>query len=159
MLSTCHSILQQSPVLVCLLYVKTGKSRLWYLRYFHFRCFLACLHENSKWNPVVTGKCLRPLCILKKDISWPWRYRTLVQPEPSEHWNPRCREGAGELWKSGPPSHSASKGRSAGNGSFLPWGVSQAAHRSPAPSFSTLLEVFYLWICQKEKLCLFEVCV
>lgn len=66
-----------------MLIVELGKSMLWDLRYFHFRWLLslACLHENSKWKPLVSVKCLRPWSILEKEIL----DLTLTQLEPFEH--------------------------------------------------------------------------
>lgn len=163
MLSTCLLILQKSSVLICLLFIKMGKSRLLDLRYFHFRWLLslACLHENLKWKHFVTGKCLRPWCILEKDSFWPWLFWTLVQLEPSEYLNPRHREGIGGSYESlVPPSHSASKGRGAGDRQLFP--LPEQFNKQQNVSLllaSVLFQVFYVWICQKEKLCPFKVCV
>lgn len=99
-------ILQQSPVLVCLLFIKMGKRKeqtvCSQILPFKWVLPLACLQENSKWKHLVTGKCLRTWRILEKDISWPCVSWTLVQLEPSEHWKPRQSEGVREAVKACP---------------------------------------------------------
>lgn len=159
--SACLLILQQAPTVVCLLFIKKGKSRLWELRYFHFRWLLsfACLCENSKWKHLVTRKCLRLWCILENDSSWPRLYWTLVQLEPSEHLNPRCKDGIGGAVKACPPQPFCRQ-RTQRRWQIFP--VPEQFNKKRTVSLlqaSVLFQVLYLWSCQKEKLCLFEVCV